>query len=124
MRFIDEIFAFTGTVHTAGYRNFTKVEGQKGVIVVKRQRYFSNSERTPKCRTGKNDIFHFGAAQIPYALFTQSPPYRIRNITFPTAVRADNGIDSRAELKFGLVGKRFEPKDLELFQKQTITSSP
>ena len=63
----------------------------------------------------ENNILHAGTTQLLDALFSQHPSYRVRNVTLTAAVRSYDTGDSVVELKYDLIGKWFEPVDLNTF---------
>lgn len=60
-----------------------KIDRQKAVIVVKRQRHFGKVQLFPRVAAGKNDIFHLAAPERFGGLFTEHPADRVGDVAFP-----------------------------------------
>lgn len=57
----------------------------------------------------KDHILHRLATQGKGALLAQTPKYGLGDVAFARAVRADDDVNSRAELQLGAVGERLKP---------------
>ena len=79
------------------------------VAVVKNQRHFGNTQRPALAAAGKNNIFHFAAAQIFGALLAQYPADRIRNVALAAAVWSNDCRNARTEVNSILSAKDLNP---------------
>ena len=96
--FIDGVFAVTAAKNAAGNAYFIKIKAEAMVAVVEKT---SVTSATPKGLRlplpGKNNIFHFAAAQIFGALLAQYPADRIRNVALAAAVGSNDCRNARTE---------------------------
>src|SRR6266699_2600810 len=75
---------------------------------------FSHPAGRTIARALKDDIFHFAAAQMLYALLAQDPGNSVGNIALAAAVRSDNARDSlTGEDEVSVVREGLEARDFE-----------
>ena len=73
--------------------------------IVQRDGNIGKAHRFSGLCSGKDDILHGGAAQLPDALFPQHPAHRVRDIALAAPVRSYNGSDPVMKLKIDLIGE-------------------
>ncbi|OQC01835.1 MAG: hypothetical protein BWX80_03276 [Candidatus Hydrogenedentes bacterium ADurb.Bin101] len=113
---VQQVFAFAGTVHTAGYLHFAVIDRQLPVRVIKGQGNFGHAGRRPPVAAVENNILHVGTAQFPGALFAQRPAQRIQDIALAASVRTDNCRNPLFKVDHGRVGERFKPVHINTFK--------
>ena len=69
---------------------------------------FGHAEGFHFAGAGKDDVFHFAAAENRNALFAEDPADGIEHIGFAAAVRPDDARNSCGKLDRGLKRERFE----------------
>ena len=112
---INLVLARTVTKHPTGYRDLAVVNWESTVAIVDRQGDFSTSKGCFGRSSGKDDVFHFAAAENLCPLLPHHPSERIEYIRLPGAVRTDNGTNSGFESE-----SRCRSKGLETFEGQTL----
>ena len=115
-RAVDEVFAFTGTVHAAGERHLVEIDGQRAVGIIEHEFNLGDADAFAGRRARKNDVFHGLAAQILRVALTKHPQHRVGDIRFARAVRTDDCRDARFERNHGTVGERLKPFQDQGFQ--------
>ena len=75
---------------------------------------FSHATGFAIARALKDDVFHFGAAQVLDALLAQDPGDSVGNIALAAAIRADNaGYAITSEDEVSMVRKGLKARDFE-----------
>ena len=78
------------------------------------QHNFRHAAGLAVARPLKDDIFHFGAAQVLYPLFAQNPGDGVGDVAFAATVRPDNRSYSiTCEDEVSIVGEGLEARDFE-----------
>ena len=75
------------------------------ISIIKNQYNFSDAERTPCCRTGKDDVLRAQSAQHADVLFAKDPTNRICNVAFSAAIGAHNGSNPTVKLNHNPLGE-------------------
>ena len=101
--------------------DFRRVAVQYMGGVVDGQSHFGKLHGLAFVGTIENDVVHAACTQSLGGLFTQNPLNGVDDIAFPAAVGPEQARDSFGEIQMRLVGKRLEPVQFQILEKQTLT---
>src|SRR5206468_4571902 len=83
-------------------------------VALKMQHNFRHATGGPVARTLKDDVFHFGAAQMLYPLFAQNPGDGVGDVALAATIRPDNrSYPVTGEDEVSVVRKGLEARDFE-----------
>ena len=110
---VDEVLAFPGPVVPPGDGHRVPGKGQAPVGVVDGEGHLGKAQSFPLGGAVEDHVLHFGAAQGAHRLLSQHPAHGVADIAFAAAVGPHHRGDAPLELQGGLVGKGFEPLQLQ-----------
>ncbi len=114
--FIDQIFAVTVSVKTAGYHDFSIIficGGADLGAVVEDDGDLRHAVRLAALAAAEDDIFHRATTQLAGVLFTHDPADGVDDIAFPAAVRSNHTGDSVSKVDADFIDERFKSDDVE-----------
>jgi hypothetical protein len=83
------------------------------------ERNFGHAQGFALPGSGKDDVFHLGAAQTLGGLLAEDPAYRVENVRFAAAIRAHHDRNPlTGESHLCAITEGLEPEHLDLFKLQ------
>lgn len=113
-RAIDVKLALPTAVKTAGHNHFAEIHRQ-GAVISKEQGNLRYAQGLTGGRTGEDDIFGLGAAQVADILLPEHPADGIGNIALAAAVRADDSCYPLVKIYGYLICKGLKSISLQAF---------
>ena len=110
---IQEVLAFTGSVHAAAHGDLAVFGRQNPLGVLDDERRLGHAQGFPCLCAVEDDVFHFVAAQRAIPLLAQHPANGIDDIRLAAAVRAHDRGDPAVESKAHLVRERLEADNFQ-----------
>ena len=112
--FVEEVLALARPVEAPGNAHFAPRNIEPAVIV-EDEADLRQTHRSAGGRAVEDHVLHLLSAQCLWALLAEGPPNRVRDIRLAAAVWPDDAGDAGEDLDLGLLGKRLEALDDDLF---------